>query len=158
MTHGYFDHLNDNDLLDAFEEYQRQQMGVYARPGVFSKAAQALEKNNPGKGSTLAAIDLLHTMAYKWYLNLRPVGKILAPDDEVWVIKYGEVKPARVVRVEEDAEDGRDYVYWIQPYDEDLDEPYPEKLLGTRFFRTEISANHYLDHEDPGEPDDSFWL
>lgn len=158
MTSGYFDHLSDNELLDAFEEYQRQQMGIYGAPGLFTAAAREIEREKPGKGRTLAANDLLRAMAFKWYLHLRPVGKILEPDDDVWVIKYGEVKEARVVRVEEDAEDGRDYVYWIQAYDEDLDEPYPEKLLGTKFFRTEISANHYLEHEDPGEPDDSFWL
>lgn len=158
MRKTSFDHMTDNELLDAFEEYQRQQMGVYGVPGPFGRAARALEQKNPGQGRRQAAEELLYTMAYKWYLGLRPVGKILEVDDDVWLVKYGEVKEGRVVRVVEDAEDGRDYVYWIQAYDEDIDEPYPEKLLGTRFFLTELAATQYLEQEEPGEPDEGFWL
>lgn len=153
-----FDHMTDNELLDAFEEYQRQQMGVYGPAGPFGQAARALEQKNPGQGRRQAAEELLYTMAYKWYLSLRPVGKILEVDDDVWLVKYGAVKEARVVRVVEDVEDGRDYVYWIQAYDEDIDEPYPEKLLGTEFFLTELAATQYLEQEEPGAPDEGFWL
>ncbi len=158
MFTSHFEHCTDNELLDAFEEYQHQQMGIYGKPGTFAAVAKELEAEEGIRGRQRAVNELLYTMACKWYLGLRPVGKILEADDDVWVIQYGEVKAARVVRVEENGEDGRDYVYWIQAYDEDMDEAYPEKQLGTRFFRTELAAHNYLEQIQPAEPDDGFWL
>ena len=58
MTTGYFDHLPENELLAAFEEYQRQEIGVYGRPGLFSTAVREIERENPGKGRSIAALDL----------------------------------------------------------------------------------------------------
>lgn len=145
MVKKYFSALNDNQLLDAYEEYRKFADGEAPARGVFQTAAQALEQAHPGRGTLLAANELLEIMARAWYLSLRPIGKILDVDDDVWVVQFGEVKEARVVRV---VPDGEDYIYWIQPYDTELYEEYPEKYLGTRFFTTELAANRWLEEQE----------
>ena len=141
MTNNPFKDFPDKMLLDAYEEYKALREGSPVSAGAYSEVAALLEQAHPGQGRAMAAHDLLRVMADKWYLSLRPVGKILDVDDDVWVVQYGEVKPARVVRV---LPDGEDYIYWIQPYDTELYQECPEKLLGTAFFTTELAADRWL--------------
>ena len=142
MINKPFSDMTDNQLLDAYEEYRKFTAGEAPPFGPFQAAAQALEQAHPGRGTLLAANELLGIMARAWYLSLRPIGKILDVDDDVWVVQFDEVKEARVVRV---VPDGEDYIYWIQPYDTELYEEYPEKYLGTKFFTTELAANRWLE-------------
>jgi len=145
MVESRFELMSDNELVAAFEEYQRRRSGIYAEPGLFTEVVKDLEQHMPApKARVMAGSQLLYTMAQKWYRELRPEGKILEVDDDVWVIQYGEVKMGRVSRIIEQGESGKDYIYWIQPYDEDMDDAYPETLLGTKFFLTELAANHFL--------------
>ena len=142
MTNNPFKDFPDHMLLDAYEEYKALREGKPVSAGIYQDVAAQLEQACPGRGAALAAHDLLRVMADHWYLSLRPVGKILEVDDDVWLVQYGEVKEARVVRV---LPDGEDYIYWIQPYDTEVEQEYPEKLLGSGFFLTELDANRYLD-------------
>ncbi len=142
MITNHFENLNDQQLLDAYEEYKKVCSGGQTVPGAYQAVAAALEQTVPGKGNLLAANQLLGIMAHKWYLELRPVGQILERDDDVWLIQYDEVKEARVVRV---LPDGEDFIYWIQPYDTELYWEYHENQLGTQFFLTELAANRYLE-------------
>ncbi|MBQ7858539.1 MAG: hypothetical protein IJ347_00175 [Faecalibacterium sp.] len=145
MATSRFELMSESELLTAFEEYQRRRSGIYAEPGLFTDVVDQLEAQMPrDKARQLAGSQLLYTMAQKWYREQRPEGKLLEVDDDVWVIQYGEVKMGRVSRIIEQGQSGKDYVYWIQPYDEDLDDAYPETLLGTKFFLTELAANHFL--------------
>lgn len=146
MAVSRFELMSDNELLEAFEEYQNRRSGIYSLPGRLSEIVRELEHNMPeDRAWNLAGSQLLYTIAQKWYRELRPEGKILEIDDDVWVIQYGEVKMGRVSRIIEQGDSGKDYIYWIQPYDEDMDDAYPETLLGTKFFLTELAANHFLE-------------